>query len=136
MGNRIVICPYCKKQAEYVRGDRLYSGRGSWDNKFFWACFDCRAWVGCHTRSRKYHREGDEPLGRLANFDLRRAKMQAHMAFDFMWKSGKMKRKEAYRWLSGQLGIEFRDCHIGMFDLDMCNKVVDIMCDYEFDGVK
>ena len=35
-------------------------------------------------------------------------------------------RKAAYRWLSKQLGISAKICHIGMFDVETCKRVVEI----------
>jgi hypothetical protein len=130
MDNRIVICPYCGKKAELKTGREIYAGRGSWDGKKFWVCEPCNAWVGCHDRNERYGRVGDEPLGRLANKELREAKMKAHLAFDPIWKKKSMKRKEAYAWLAKKLGIPADECHIGMFDVDMCREVVIVMSDY------
>jgi len=50
--------------------------------------------------------------------------MRAHEAFDPIWKSGRMKRKEAYSWLSSALCIDVNDCHIGMFNEEACEQVV------------
>ena len=114
-----VICPYCNKEAELVTGDIIYPHRQDLYEKSFYLCEPCNAYVGCHNGT-------DEPLGRLANAELRQAKMWAHKFFDAIWKSGKMKRKQAYEWLADKLEIEIEDCHIGMFDIDMCKKVVEI----------
>jgi len=71
-------------------------------------------------------------MGTPADAETRRARMDAHRAFDRIWKSvpaGKGRsraRREAYRWLAGQLGIETDACHIGMFDLGTCKQVVEI----------
>ena len=64
------------------------------------------------------------PLGRLANAELRRAKSAAHAAFDPLWKSKRMKRRDAYGWLARELGISRDNCHIGMFDIAACRAVV------------
>ena len=58
----------------------------------------------------------------------------AHEALDRLWRpSGRRakewvqtRRREAYKWLAGALGIEERHCHIGMFDVNMCRKVVGV----------
>ncbi len=50
--------------------------------------------------------------------------MQAHRAFDPLWRGGKMKRSSAYAWLANQLGMPRKECHIGMFDLGLCQRVV------------
>lgn len=99
-----------------------------------WVCANhpaCDAYVGCHPKTIK-------PLGRLANPELRSAKIQAHAAFDRLWKAkvargdcGKSKaRGLAYRWLAEQLGIDPTACHIGMFDPAMCLRVVEVCKPY------
>lgn len=35
-----------------------------------------------------------------------------------------MKRPEAYAWLASQLGISQSGCHIGLFDVNQCKKVI------------
>ena len=77
----------------------------------------CNSYVGCHQGTTL-------PLGRVANERLRTLKMEAHRQFDPIWKSGLMSRKEAYKWLSTMLNIPIEDCHIGMFDIKMCQKVI------------
>lgn len=71
--------------------------------------------------------KGTMPLGRLANAELRSAKSAAHAMFDPLWKSRKMHRGQAYAWLAKQMGLRQEDCHIGMFDVDQCKKVFQVM---------
>ena len=35
-----------------------------------------------------------------------------------------MARVSAYKWLAEALGIDPADCHIGMFDVDLCQRVI------------
>lgn len=35
-------------------------------------------------------------------------------------------RALAYRWLAGQLGIDAKDCHVGIFDDDTCRRAIAI----------
>lgn len=129
--DRVVRCPYCGNKAEYVQGRRIYSGRGDWDSKWFFACFPCGAWVGCHARNKKHNHNGDEPLGRLANAELRHMKKAAHSAFDKVWKAKRkghmIKRNDAYAWLAEKLEIPVDECHIGMFDVEMCDRVIRVV---------
>lgn len=60
-----------------------------------------------------------------ADYDTRQARLEAHNAFDQLWKSGTFKRKEAYRQLAKYLGIAIRNTHIGRFDKDTALKVCD-----------
>lgn len=113
-----VICNYCAKPAEFVSGKVIYPHRPDLYFKKFYLCVPCDAYVGCHPRSGR-------PLGRVANKLLRAWKMKAHAYFDPIWKTKTMSRSSAYKWLAGQLGIDVEVCHIGMFDVDMCIKVVE-----------
>ncbi|MGC6389701.1 zinc-finger-containing protein [Ewingella sp. S1.OA.A_B6] len=115
---RTVICDYCGQPSTLVTGRAIYPHRPDLFSLQFWQCIPCRAYVGCHKDSNAV------PLGRLANSSLRAAKNQAHAAFDPIWKNGWMKRKDAYRWLANQLEITSKDCHIGMFNIEMCERVV------------
>lgn len=115
----MVTCDYCGKAAEFVTGREVYPHRPDLFGKKLYRCLPCNAVVGCH--------EGTEtPLGRLANPELRKAKMEAHAFFDPIWKGKSKKRGSAYAWLSDQLGIAKNECHIGMFDVAMCNRVVEV----------
>ena len=129
--NKIPICPYCGKTAVLVSGTHIYPHRRDLYALRFWACDPCSAYVGCHKAGawmyvggEKILSNGTLPLGRLANAALRREKSAAHAAFDPLWKTGRMRRREAYSWLAKQLGIRFDDCHIGEFDVERCRAVV------------
>lgn len=119
------ICPYCLKSSKLVKGNVIYPLRKHLYAKSYYHCSRCKAWVGCHPNSI-------EPMGRLANASLRTARMEAHAAFDPIWETasgsnGRTKRTErlkAYIWLARELGMPVRDCHIGMFDIKTCRKVV------------
>lgn len=126
-----ITCPYCSKPAVLVGGDVIYPHRLDLESLKFWNCSPCRAYVGCHKKGawvrdgkKKVMSDGTIPLGRLANADLRKAKSAAHLAFDPLWKNGERTRNQAYDWLAKKLGIQIKECHIGQFDLDTCNKVV------------
>lgn len=113
------ICPYCLKESNLVGGLTIYPHRNDLRDKHFYQCAPCDAYVGCHPNTKN-------ALGRLANAELRKAKMSAHAAFDHIWKSGKKKRGSAYAWLSDAIGISKKDCHIGMMDVADCLKVVEV----------
>lgn len=114
-------CPYCG--AEVVLKDATFIYHNNKKAKNWgkvWVCSNypnCNSYVGCHKGT-------DIPLGRLANERLRCLKSEAHKQFDPIWKSGLMSRKDAYKWLADMLKIDLDDCHIGMFDIKMCQKVI------------
>jgi hypothetical protein len=115
-----MLCPYCHAEAKLVGGAKIYPHRFDLHEKRFYLCSPCNAYVGCHPGT-------DKPLGRLADKELREAKMKAHSVFDPLWKSKTMKRSHAYGMLAERLGISKRDCHIGMFDVATCKRVVEVL---------
>lgn len=121
-----VICPYCNEEALLVDSAEVYNGTSY---GMIWLCRDCDAYVGCHKNSKRH-----APLGRLANKKLRLLKRQAHSAFDRLWKrkmirddcSKKEARQAGYTWLAKQLGIQVKECHIGMFDEELCRQAIKV----------
>jgi hypothetical protein len=127
----VPVCPYCGSSAKLVDSTVIYRSAG--DYGWSWVCErfpKCNAYVGCHPGTKK-------PLGRLADKELRKAKMAAHAAFDRLWKAkialGSQKKRArgaGYQWLADQLGIPADQCHIGMFDAETCRRVVEICKPY------
>jgi hypothetical protein len=112
-----VICPYCEYDAEFVDTAEIYNGRSY---GMAYLCKPCWAYVGVHKGT-------DKPLGRLANKELRAWKIKAHAAFDPLWKKHGMRRGSAYKWLMNAMGIPKAECHIGMFDVDRCKQVIEVI---------
>lgn len=125
-------CDYCGEAAVLVAGDIIYPHRPDLHAKKFWQCGPCEAWVGCHPGT-------EIPLGRLADAELRLWKQKAHAAFDPIWKA-RWKRKNSedknytpamarggrYAALAEKLGIPKQQCHIGMMDVALCRRVVEV----------
>lgn len=121
-----LVCPYCGKDSELVPGTEIYSKDYG---RLMRICRPCQAWVGCHADS-------EEAMGRLANEELRYWKKLAHSAFDPLWEKAAINliwnkyipnvnnRTKAYMWLADQLSLDMDDCHIGMFDIEYCKKVI------------
>ena len=116
-----VMCPYCGKTASLVTGDKIYPHRPDLYHLKFYHCDNGHvpAFVGCHKGTIN-------PLGTLANADLRRHRSQAHAVFDALWKTKKMTRAQSYQWLAHTLAIDKKDCHIAMFDVDLCRNTIDV----------
>ena len=121
------VCPYCDNPTEYIDSEYIYGKSYG----MIYICKPCRAYVGVHKGT-------DIALGRLANEELREAKKEAHYYFDQIAKTGLINkiwreyipetpnRKKAYIWLSIQMELEEDLCHIGMFNIEQCKKVVEI----------
>lgn len=109
-------CPYCGAPTQLVDDSEIY-GRAFGGKCYI--CRPCQAWVGCH-------KDSDKALGRLANKGLRELKHQAHEAFDPIWKEGHLPRTAAYRILSIAFELPAEQTHIGMFDEELCRKVIEL----------
>jgi len=128
----IVICKYCGKRAVLVNGDVIYPERPELKDRKYWHCEPCDAYVGTHEDSKDH-----KPFGTLANAELRVWRTRAHKIFNPLVEGkierdgcsfGKAKRA-GYAWLAGKVGVEVKDCHIGMFDIEKCQKAITICHD-------
>ncbi len=117
-----VLCDYCGKPTRFV-DDSIVYGRSF---GMIYYCRECRAWVGVH-------RGTDQPLGRLADAELRKYKKAAHAAFDPIWRRTQITRRDAYKWLAEQLGISEEETHIGMFDVNRCKQAIAV-CKKRMEG--
>ena len=116
------ICRYCGGVIRLVPADTVYrtsSGRFGRKSEKIYQCQNCNARVGCHKGT-------DRPLGNVANEVLRLKRMEVHRVFDALWKSGRMTRSGAYRWLAGELHLRPDRAHIGGFEMDQCQKVIEL----------
>lgn len=125
-----VICDYCNAPANFLpTSEAIYAGK---DYGPMFVCWPCDAWCGCHKGTTR-------PLGRLANPELRLWKRKAHAVFDPIWQerldrkrrldstyNKGMARGGRYKKLAELLGIPKQECHIGMFDVDLCKRAVAI----------
>lgn len=114
-----LICPYCGSNAVLQDSSVIWHGTSYGP---MWVCAEypeCDAYVGCHPGT-------ETPLGRLADKKLRKWKILAHRALSRYWQNGKNERSYVYKRLAKALGIDETDCHIGMFDLETCKRVMDL----------
>lgn len=122
--NKIPICPYCEKTAKLVTGKGIYHSP-EYAHLLFWNCDNCKAYVGCHPKTKR-------PLGTLANKELRQHRIEVHRKFDPLWKGeGTKKRSLVYRWLAFEMRIPDKECHVGMFDLKRCKEALSILTQFE-----
>ena len=109
------ICRYCGSEVVFTSNAEIYGKE--YGNGKCYLCRNCRALVGVHTETLT-------PLGTLANEELRKARNEAHLYFDKLWKSKKMKRNEAYKWLANKMNLKKEDTHIALFEIEQCKKVI------------
>jgi hypothetical protein len=111
-----LICPYCANKTQLVDSAEIYHGNSY---GMMYRCQDCDAYVGCY--SGTHH-----ALGILADKSLREAKNKAHFYFDQLWKPKVTKRHAWYQWLSKTLSIPIEFTHIGMSNVEQCNKIIEV----------
>jgi hypothetical protein len=82
-----------------------------------------RCTVGGCRGSHGAHPDGS-PLGEPADIRTKKARIEAHDAFDRLWRHGPLTRSGAYRWMAEILGISKKAAHIGKLSHDSCTKLV------------
>ena len=122
------ICRYCGGVVRLVPARAVYGDaaaqRLKLQKELFYQCQNCNARVGCHKGTKR-------PLGNLANEVLRLKRMETHQVYDAFWKRRGMTRTQAYTWLAEQLQIPEKFAHIGGFEVDQCQRVIDLCKKYE-----
>jgi len=124
------IAPICGEGCQpgtvsLVTGMEVYPHRGDLADRWYWRC-TCSAYCGTHPNLTA--------VGTPAGRETRRAREAAHAAFDPLWRrrmeiSGLTKqtaRGRGYKWLAAQLGIDRKECHIGMMRAEMALRVVEV----------
>ena len=120
-------CIECGKLADrLVPGDMIYPHLPNLKRSWFVQC-ECGAYVGCHPGTTI-------PMGRPAGRATLALRSKAHNLFDPFWQrdvidlgaSRRTARKAAYSWLAGKLGLDPSCCHIGWFDANQLNSVIEV----------
>ena len=115
-----IKCQYCGSQA-FLRPASVLDKTEKEDcGSMFYVCARypvCDAYVTAHAGNHM-------PMGTLANRQLRQKRRAAHVAFNRLWQSNIMTRKEAYRWLQIQLGVDPEDAHIAKFLDYRCEETI------------
>ncbi len=117
------ICRYCGGVIKLVPAISIYgeasAKRLGLEHEHVYQCQNCNARVGCHKGTTR-------PLGNVANETLRLKRMETHQVFDGYWKRQNMSRTAAYRWLAKQMELPEGKAHIGGFEMDQCQQVIDL----------
>lgn len=88
-------------------------------SEWVYLCRGCGSRIGVHKGTRI-------PLGMLADAETRKARIEAHQAFDALWMQGHVGRFKGYAWLAMKLGIEHSMCHLGWMDAELCRIAIKI----------
>lgn len=94
------------------------------EEELFYQSQNCNARVGCHKGTT-------HPMGNLANEVLRLKRMETHQVYDAFWRRRDMTCTQAYKWLSEQMGLSEHRTHIGDFEVDQCQRVIDLCREHE-----
>lgn len=117
------ICRYCGGVIRLVPAEKIYGAaaakRLELVGESIYQCQNCNARVGCHKGTTR-------PLGNVANETLRLKRMETHQIFDNYWRRRGMTRTAAYRWLAKKLRLSVEQTHIGSFEMDQCQQVIDL----------
>lgn len=70
------------------------------------------------------HQKTGAPLGIPADSRTKGMRIKTHAALDRLWSGGAVSRGTAYAWLAEKLGISSKECHVGRFDYERCEKAL------------
>ena len=112
-------CDYCGGSVHKVSQEDFY-GTDYGGGKLY-VCDRCEARVGTH-------RGTDEPLGTLADHELRSLRKSVHDLFDPMWQDARTGRQEAYDYFFGELlGLPKHRRHVAMLNKEECRTAIRIL---------
>jgi ssDNA-binding Zn-finger/Zn-ribbon topoisomerase 1 len=86
--------------------------------------YGCSRFPACKATHGAHQHDG-RPFGIPADAATKVARIEAHEAFDVLWRSGAMKRTAAYRLIAKLMGLSHEDAHIGRFTREQCHELVE-----------
>lgn len=97
-----IYCTGCSADvvARLTDGTEMYPHRPDLAAMPFWVHDVCGSFVGTHHKTRNKHK----PLGFLASPEVKKWRKIIHATLDPLWKSGKIKRGQAYAFISHRIG--------------------------------
>lgn len=105
-----IYCTGCEKdvEARLTDGKERYPHRPDLYDIPFWKCDTCGGYVGCHHKTDN----PTKPLGVIATKEILEARKKIHALLDPMWKSKRIKRGQAYAFVSNRLGYNYHNGEI------------------------
>lgn len=111
-------CPYCGSPVVLRSADGIYKDNSRGEMLYVCSHYpECDVYVRADPKTK-------EPMGTLANPQLRALRTATHRQFDKLFKQGYMTRKEAYMWLSHVIDAPQKETHIGKLSEYYCNVVM------------
>jgi hypothetical protein len=120
---KTIYCVACKKniKARLTDGKEIYPHRLDLYDLPFWKCDTCGNYVGCHHKTKNRTR----PLGNIPSKEIKQARTKIHFLLDPLWKSGKIKRQQAYAYIKHRIGYDYHTGEIK--DIDEARKIYRIV---------
>lgn len=106
-------------KARLVTGEEIYPHRSDLYEKTFWKCDTCGNYVGCHPNS------DNKPLGFIPSAEVRKARREIHAILDPLWRSKKIRRVAAYKYISNRVGYDYHNGELR--DIGEARKVYKIV---------
>lgn len=105
-----IYCTGCGKdvEARLTSGEERYPHRPDLYTLPFWRCDTCGNYVGCHYKTGT----PTKPLGCIATPEILTARKKIHALLDPLWKSGRIKRGQAYAYVTKRIGKEYHNGEI------------------------
>lgn len=110
VSTRTIYCTGCGEdvEARLTTGKERYPHRPDLYELPFWKCDTCLGYVGCHHKTNN----PTSPLGYIATPAILDARKKIHALLDPLWKSGKIKRGQAYAYVTKRLGKTYHNGEI------------------------
>ena len=96
-----IYCTGCETDidARLTSGKERYPHRQDLYELPFWKCDTCGGYVGCHHKTS----QPTKPLGVIATPEILNARKKIHALLDPLWKSKKIKRGQAYAYVTNRM---------------------------------
>lgn len=107
--SKIYCCECVKKvDAVLINGAVAYPHRKDLKSLPFWQCPQCKNFVGCHHKTKNR----TNPLGCIANKEMKFARHQLHMVIDPLWKYKGYSRTGIYKAISDKIGRRYHTAQL------------------------
>lgn len=118
-----IYCTGCEEEVEarLTDGQERYPHRPDLYELPFWRCDICGGYVGCHHKTDN----PTKPLGYIATPEILTARKKIHALLDPLWKSGRIKRGQAYAYVGHRLGHPYHNGEIKT--IDEARKIYEIV---------
>lgn len=89
----------------------------------FYGCVRYPVCSGVHSA----HQNSGKPMGIPANRETIEWRKKAHAKFDPYVKQWFRNRREGYAFLQNVMGLSAKDAHISKFNIEQCQKLIEIL---------